>query len=312
MNILNFKNLIKNNYNIQISIKITNFGIMKRELFKVKNSRYNNWDEIFKNPGPISVKSFVTGYVVINKRGTLNPDHPNAGNIEDELLKVPILAHWIHHDEFGDYLVDAGLDHSYYNNPQGNIKGLFAGLYKKLGRIDEYIQEKNQNILYHIKNNSINLKGVFLSHLHSDHIAGVRELPKNIPFVIGKGEKYKEHYPFLYGDYLKGIEVLYEIDFYKASVMPILGPCMDIFGDASFWAIPTPGHTKGHISFLINGKEKPILFATDACFIKLGFEKGIGSSDYTDDVLMAQSSLNNLIEFKKAYPQIKVICGHEI
>ena len=94
--------------------------------------------------------------------------------------------------------------------------------------------------------------------------------------------------------------------------MPILGPCADIFGDGSFWAIPTPGHTRGHISFLANSENGPILLATDACFIKLGFEKGIGSSDYTDDVLMAQSSLNNLVEFKRTYPNVELICGHEI
>ena len=285
---------------------------MKRKLYTIKKSNFSNWDDVFNNPGPISIKSFVTGYVMINKRGTLNPNHPNAGTIEDELLKVPILAHWIHHDEFGDYLVDAGLDYSYYQNPQGNMMGLFAWLYNKLGRVDEYILEKNQNIGYFVKKNSIDLKGVFLSHLHSDHIAGVRELPKNIPYVVGKGEKYIDHKPLFYGDFLKGIEVLYEIDFSKGTKMPILGPCADIFGDGSFWIIPTPGHTKGHISFLINGEENPVLLATDACFIKLGFEKEIGSSDYTEDVLMAQSSLNNLVEFKKVYFQVKVIYGHEM
>ncbi|MGF7118042.1 MBL fold metallo-hydrolase [Methanobacterium oryzae] len=285
---------------------------MKREAFMVKKNNFNDWKEVFKNPKPITVKSFITGHVIINKRGALNPDHPKARNIGNESLKVPILAHWIHHQEFGDYLVDAGLDHSYYQNPTGNIKGIFSWLFKKLGYADEYFQEKNQDILYHVKKNSIKLKGVFLSHLHSDHMAGIRDLPKDIPYAVGKGEKYIDHKPFFYGDYLNGIEVLYEIDFSKASNMPILGPCADIFGDGSFWAIPTPGHTKGHISFLVNAPHNPILLTTDACFIKLGFEKEIGSSDYTEDILMAQLSLNNLVEFKKAYKDVKVICGHEI
>ncbi|MBI5681104.1 MAG: MBL fold metallo-hydrolase [Methanobacterium sp.] len=285
---------------------------MKREKFKVKSSNFNDWNEIFKNPERISVKSFITGYVKINKRGTLNPKHPNAGNIEDESLNVPILVHWIHHHKFGDYLVDAGLDSSYYQNPHGEMKGLFAGLFKKLGLGDTYFQEKNQDIAYHIKKNSIKLNGVFLSHLHSDHMTGARDLPKNIPYVVGMGEKYFEHKPLFYGDYLKGIEVLYEIDFLNAPNMPILGPCADIFGDGSFWAIKTPGHTRGHISFLINCIDGPVLLTTDACFIRLGFEKGIASSSYTDDVEMAQASLNNLVEFKRVYPQVKVCPGHEL
>lgn len=272
---------------------------MKRVIFKVKKSDFKDWDEIFKNPCPVRVKSFITGYVMINKRGALNPDHPEAGDIDDELLKVPVLSHWIHHDEFGDYLVDAGLDKSYSLDLYKKRKYFF----KKDN--EEYFQEKNQNIAYHVEKNSITLNGVFLSHLHADHTAGVRELPKDIPYVVGKGEKIKDNN-------LKGIEVLYEMDFSKGIKMPFLGPCIDIFGDNSFWAIPTPGHTRGHISFLINGQSGPVLLATDACFIKSGFKRGIGSSDYTDDVLMAQASLNNLVEFKRVYKQVEVICGHEI
>lgn len=286
---------------------------MNRELFKVKKSNFTDWNDVFQNPRPINVKSFITGYVLINKIGTLNPDHPKAGDIEDEILKVPVLSHWIHHEDFGNYLVDAGLDSSYTDDPHGKMKGLLAGLFKIFKiNTDEYLQEKGQNIAFHIKKNSIELNGVFLSHLHSDHIAGIRELPKNIQYIIGKGEKYIGRKPLFYGDYLKGIDVLYEIDFSKGNNTPILGPCVDIFEDGSFWAISTPGHTKGHISFLINSQKGPILLTTDACFIKLGFEKGIGSSDYTDDILMAQSSLNNLVEFKKVYNQVNVICGHEI
>lgn len=286
---------------------------MKRNTFQLKKTKYGDFDEVFKNPCSIELKSFVTGYVVINKKGTLNPEHPNAGNIENEDLKVPVMVHWIKHPKLGDYIIDAGLDKSYFKDPQGKMKGIFAGIFKKFELFDEeYIQEKDQNIAYHVKKNSINLKGVFLSHLHSDHIAGVRELPKDIPYIVGKGEKYTNCKPFFYGDYLNGIEVLYEIDFSKASVMPILGQCADIFGDGSFWAIRTPGHTKGHMSFLINSKNNPILLTSDACFINEGFEKGIGSSSYTDDVEMAQSSLNNLVEFKRTYTNISVLCGHEI
>lgn len=285
---------------------------MKRKLYRVKKSNYHNWNEVFKNPRPIDVKSFITGYVMINKRGTLNPKHKGAQDIEDELLKVPVLSHWIHHAKYGDYLVDAGLDSSYTVDPYGKMKGLFTALFKRFKLFgDQYIQDRDQNLGFHIKKNSINLNGVFLSHLHSDHIAGIRELPKNIHYFVGKGEKYTECKPFFYGDYLEGIKVLYEIDFSKAPDMPILGPCVDIFTDGSFWAIQTPGHTMGHLSFLINSNDGPILLATDACFIKLGFKRGIGSSDYTDDILMAQSSLNNLVEFKKIYRQVEVICGHE-
>jgi N-acyl homoserine lactone hydrolase len=285
---------------------------MKKKPFKIKKTKIISWDKVFGNPQLITLKSFVTGHVIIPKIGTINPDHPKAGVIEDELLEVPVLAHWIHHEKLGDYLIDAGLDSSYHHDPHGNMKGLLAKLFIKAKIfVDEYKQAEKQNIGYYIKEHGIKLKGVFFTHLHSDHMAGTRELPKNIPYVIGKCEKYREYKPFFYGSYLKGVETLYIIDFKGVNNMPPLGKCTDIFGDESLWAISTPGHTKGHISFLINAKKGPILIAGDVCFIKSNFKKEVGPSSYTEDIKVNQQSLDKIIEFKKKYPQVKVICGHE-
>ena len=285
---------------------------MKRKAFNFEKHDLKKWDEVFNNPQQITVKSFITGYVILNKRGALNPDHPKAGIIDDKLLEVPVLAHWIHHEKLGDYLIDTGLDNSYYTDPHGNMKGLLAKLFIKAKIfVDEYKQAKNQNISHYIEENGIKLNGVFFTHLHCDHIAGTRELPKNIQYVVSKGEKYHDYKPLFYGDYLKGVETLYEIDFKDAEDMPILGKCVDIFGDGSLWAVSTPGHTKGHISFLINAKKGPILIAGDVCFIKSSFENGIGPSSYTEDVKINQESFDKILEFKKFHPQIEVICGHE-
>ncbi|MGB9978506.1 MBL fold metallo-hydrolase [Methanobacterium sp.] len=286
---------------------------MKREAFNFKKHYFKEWNEVFDNPQQITVKSFITGQVLLNKRGALNPDHPKAGAINNELLEVPVLAHWIHHEKLGDYLIDTGLDSSYHNDPHGNMKGILAKLFIKTNLfVDEYKQAKNQNISYHIKKNRIKLNGVFFTHLHSDHIAGTRELPKNITYVTGKEEKYHDHKPFFYGDYLKGVKTLYEIDFEDTVDMPVLGKCIDIFGDESFWAISTPGHTKGHISFLVNSIEGPILLTGDVCFIKSSFKNGVAPSSYTEDVRVNQKSFDKIFEFKMVYPKIKVICGHEI
>ena len=279
---------------------------MKRATFPVKKSTMKTWDEIFRNPRPIKVESIKTGEVEIQRVGTINPQHSHAVNIKDETLNVPIMAHIAHHEEFGDYLIDAGLDVSYYNDPHGNVRGPFAGFFA-----DEFHQDKNQNIAFQLQKRQLKLKGVFLSHLHSDHMAGVRELPKNIQYVVGKGEKYSDYKPFFYGNYLRGIKILYEIEFSTVESILPLGPSADLLGDGSLWAISTPGHTRGHMSFIVNGFEGPILLTTDACFIREGLELGVASSDYTWNVDKAQKSLDMILEFLKEYPEVKVICGHE-
>ena len=273
---------------------------MKIKQLKVKSNPCKSWKEIFQNPCDITLESFKTGTVKINRRGTINTEHPEAGHIKDEVIIVPIIAHLIHHDEFGYFLLDTGLDASYTHDPKGGIGGSFA---------DEFIQLENENINYHLDSLNIKLDGVFLSHMHSDHIAGVRELPKNIPYVAAKGEigGYKPEF----GDFLRDIQTLYEIDFSKLEDKPPLGPCADLFGDGSLWAVSTPGHSKGHTSFLINSLKEPILLTMDAAFIMDNLKLKVAPSDYTWDIKMAQQSLEQIISFLEDYPEVKVEPGHE-
>lgn len=274
---------------------------MKIITFPIKKNIRKNWDEIFQNPQPITLKIFQTGTVTINKKGALNPEHPKAQNMVDEELTVPILSYWIHHQKLGDYLLDAGLDKSYYQDPRGGIKEPLA---------DEFQQEKNQNIKFHLEKNKIELKSVFLSHLHPDHIAGIRELPKNIPYITGKGE-LEEYKPESCGNFLKNIQILKEIDFSKINEIPPLGPSANLLCDRSLWAIHTPGHTPGHTSFLINSLKNPTFLTMDACFIQENLKKAVAPSSYTWNIKQAQTTLENIIKFLKEYPQVKVQCGHE-
>jgi N-acyl homoserine lactone hydrolase len=275
---------------------------MKIKEFKIKKSELKSWKEIFQNPRDITIESFKTGSVKINRRGTINNKHPNAGYIKDQILYVPIISHLIKHNEFGNYLIDAGLDATYTYDTHGGVKGKFA---------DEFIQEKNENIGFHLEKKGIKLESIFLSHLHPDHIAGARELPKEIPYIVGKGE-IEQYQPEIYGDFLKDIDTLYEIDFSKLNEIPPLGPSGDLLGDGSLWAISTPGHTKGHISYLINGLDAPIFLTMDASFINDNLRLKIAPCDYTEDLNLAQKTLEQICEFLLEYPEVKVISGHEL
>jgi N-acyl homoserine lactone hydrolase len=274
---------------------------MKIKEFKIKKNPLESWSKVFQNPRDVRVESFKTGTVNIGRRGTINTKHPEAGYIKDEVLKVPIMSHWVHHKELGDFLLDAGLDKMYADDPYGGVTGESA---------DEFFQMKNENVKFHLDIRKINLKGIFLSHLHVDHIAGIRELPKNILYIVGHGE-IEQYQPELKNDFLKDVEAVYEIDFSKLEKMPPLGHCADLLADGSVWAISTPGHTKGHISYLINGLKGPIFLTMDACFIQDNLKLKIAPSDYTWDIGMAQKTLDMIIKFSDDFPEVKIICGHE-
>lgn len=275
-------------------MKIVEFSYQKRGI--------TDWREVFQHPQPITLEAFCTGTVVINRRGTINPEHPLAAGIEEEEVEVPILSYWIHHEARGDYLLDVGLDASYYQEPRGGLEGT---------EVDQFHQEKNQNIAHHLEEKGIDVQGVFFSHLHADHAAGQRELPKDIPYVVAKGE-YDDYHPELHGDFLEGMEVLHELDFSRADEMPPLGPSVDLLGDGSLWAILTPGHTRKHLSFLVNGYGGPIFLTMDAAFIRKNLDRGVAPSDYTWDVEMAQETLEKIMEFLRECPEVRVRVGHEL
>lgn len=274
---------------------------MRIRHFNPKKSIYKSWDEVFQHPRQVMVKGFQTGTVTINKKGTLNPKHPRAKDIADEELEVPIIAHWVHHELLGDYLLDAGLDAQYYQDKKGGLLG---------SQVDEFHQKENESIAHHLAQHKINPRGVFFSHLHADHAAGVRELPSNILYVAGKGE-YEEYNSKISGNYLEGMEDLQIIDFTHAEQIFPLGACADLLGDGSLWAVWTPGHTPGHMSFLVNGYDKPTFLTMDAAFIEENLKQGVAPSDYTWDVELAQKTLDKIIEFIKIYPQVRVWVGHE-
>jgi glyoxylase-like metal-dependent hydrolase (beta-lactamase superfamily II) len=213
----------------------------------------------------------------------------------------------IQHQEFGAYLIDAGLDKSYVHNPHGTIRGLMVESYLGKGS-----QEPNTHIAAILEQEKIQLQGVFLTHLHQDHTAGIVDLPKDIPYVAGKNERYVNFRLFMQGDHLAGIDELHEIDFAEGIDLPPLGKGIDVFGDGSLWAILSSGHSAGHVIFLINGIDEQALFTGDACNDHYQFETGIGPGSYSSDLEGGQEVLERIILFKERYPEVKLVYGHDL
>ncbi|MTK64830.1 MAG: MBL fold metallo-hydrolase [Methanobacterium sp.] len=272
---------------------------MKIKNYQLKRSSYESWETIFNNPAPIEVQTYQTGSVLIELDGTFNPNHLKSPRIYGT-VEVPILSHFLSHKKLGNFLLDAGLDKSYYLDPYGGVE---------TPQKEEYIQDKNQNIGYQLGDNASKLKAVFLSHMHPDHIAGIRDLPKDIPVIVGKGE-IEDYEPDLYGDFLKDVETVCEIDFQDSDTISPFSKCADLLGDGSLWAISTPGHTRGHMSFIVNGLMGPKLLTMDVAFIQENISYGVAPSDYTLNVEEAQRSLDMLIQFIRLFRGIEVTAGH--
>ncbi|KAA3620827.1 MAG: MBL fold metallo-hydrolase [Bacteroidetes bacterium] len=281
-------------------------SMIPRIPYSAPEASHQSWDEILSSSTPITIQTHSTGIMQTDLSGIMNLDHERAADIQEKIVEIPVNVFIILHHEFGDYLIDAGLDSSYANNPHGTIKGILAK--KFLGKGS---QEPNTHIAAILEQQNIQLKGVWLTHMHPDHIAGVIDLPKNIPYVAGKGERYVNFRFIMQTDHLKGIEALYEIDFSKGIDLPPFGKGVDLFGDGSFWAIESSGHSTGHVMFFINGADEKVLVTGDACNDQNQFDTGIGPGYFSSDIEEAQKMLESIISFKEQYPEVRLLFGHD-
>lgn len=272
----------------------------------IKKSKVKDWESIFLNPTLIKIETLRTGTIVSKISGLLNLKNANAIQLKDGVANIPVLAHIVRHEKYGDYLIDTGFDSSFTNEIGGNFKGILKKSYFK-----NYIQEnKSEGIEFQLKDRCLNLNGVFLTHFH-EHASGSSSLPNEIPYIYGNGEHEENFFPFVYSDFFKNKVDLQRIDFLGGQDMPIFGKCVDLFGDGSFWAVSTPGHTKGHISYIVNGKESQALITGDVCISKKGFELGVETGKFSLNIEQCRESFLKIKEFAKNYPYIKVIFGHE-
>lgn len=226
--------------------------------------------------------------------------------IQNKKVYVPVLSHLVRHPQKGDILIDTGMDESFSKSGHGNF-GCLAKFFSFAK------QKPETDIGNQLKNVNARLTAVYFTHAHLDHTSGVPALPKNIPYFAGKGTVH-DSFADIFGvctNHLDGIESILEIDFSKAAIVESLGRVIDVWGDGSLWAIHTPGHSAGHISFLVNSSNGSYLITGDASHTEYGFKNKIPPGKNAN-AQESEITLNKLIQFVNRHPDVKVIFGHDI
>ena len=280
--------------------------MIRRVPYPAPEPAYHSWENILSHPQPITIRTYSTGMMTTLLSVIMNLEHSQAQDIKDELVQYPVNVSIIQHQEFGTYLIDAGLDASYVDNPLGFMKGIMT---KNLGRAT---QDPNTDIATILDREKVQIRGVFLTHLHFDHTAGILDLPKDIPYFVSKDEPYANFRFFYHGDHLAGVDEIYDLDLAEGIELSPLGKSVDVFGDGSLWAISARGHSKGQIMYFVNGIEGQILVTGDACNTRYQFDTGVGPGGFSSDLEQAQETLDRIIAFKEQYPEVKLVYGHDL
>jgi N-acyl homoserine lactone hydrolase len=174
---------------------------------------------------------------------------------------MPIWVWVIEHPE-GIYIIDTGENTQVQDPNYFKSSGVFTNwLNKTLFRFKVEREEEIDKQLLKLNINPKDVKTVILTHLHLDHIDGLKYFP-DAKIIVNKLEWEK---PF--GD----LPALYPT-WFKPSLID-LNDKYESFLNANFLtnkkdliALHTPGHTNGHMSILLKTDTCDILFAGDVCY----------------------------------------------
>ncbi len=112
------------------------------------------------------------------------------------------------------------------------------------------------------------IRAVFASHLHGDHIAGLRDLTRATIWCGGDALRHLRHTSrirLLRRGYLPALlpddfaRRHRRIEDHSTQSLPgrwaSLGDGYDLVGDGSLWAVPLPGHARGHFGLLLRHED---------------------------------------------------------
>lgn len=260
-------------------------------------------------PGPIELTRVVAADWAVDRAGLINLDHPQAeaAGLEDGDEPIQIYAYVIEHPTHGRFLIDSGVAASFRDRDTAPVSGMVASA-MNFDALAVHVD--TATLLTRIGP----VAGVFLTHLHLDHIMGLPDVPDAVPVYVGPGEAAASGFlnMFTQGttDDLIGEAELRHWAF-AADPDGVVDGVIDVFGDATVFAIHAPGHTPGSTAFVVRTPQGPALLVGDACHTDWGWQHAVEPGTFNNDGEQAARSLSRLQALARSIPGLTVHLGHQ-
>lgn len=267
---------------------------------------------LLDQPGPVELESVASSDWAVDRSGLINLKHPTAkaANLEDGDEPIQVFFHALRHPTKGLFIVDTGIETALRDAPEKSaMQGIVASamhleklkVHQPLG---EWLAKQPQP-----------LAGVFLTHLHLDHVTGMADVPAGTPVYTGPGEAQARAFLNVLlkpntDRALAGKAALSEWT-YAAEASGLFEGAVDIFGDGSVWALWVPGHTPGSTAYLVRSTKGPVLLTGDASHTRWGWEHDVEPGTFTADGPRGVDSFKKLRAFAAAHPNVTVRFGHQ-
>jgi N-acyl homoserine lactone hydrolase len=228
-----------------------------------------------------------------------------AIGLGSKTVRIPLPAFLVEHPGAGPVLIDAGLDPSMSFGP---LLGTFVARSFRIapdGPVPDQLRARGVE--------PGDVKHMLITHLHLDHASGIRQFPAATVFTsqrewraftgrAGARSGYvRSHVP-------DGATVrTLDFDGPQAGTYASFGHALDLFGDGSVHAVYTPGHTAGHVSYVLRTESGEVLVAGDAVYTRHTLETG-----HLPTIMASEERFRRSLDQIRAYDGGLVIPGHDM
>jgi glyoxylase-like metal-dependent hydrolase (beta-lactamase superfamily II) len=232
-------------------------------------------------------------------------------------VRIPIHVFVIEHEQ-GLVLFDTGMDRRAVTDPNyfpDKITAFFMDhiFAFHLGPEDTLTRQLQ---IAGIQTESVS-KAV-ISHLHFDHVGGIREIPQAELYVSdAEWQHMLGAHPEREGILRRDIDIpnaKWNQVVFQPTDDPALVPfteAFDLLGDGSMTLLPTPGHTPGSMSMFVQRSDAPpLLLIGDLAYDADALERNQFPGTGDKDVLRV--SYQKVREFKSRYPGLIVVPSHDV
>ncbi len=255
--------------------------------------------------GPVVFEKRVAATWEVPLSGLLNLEHPKAlaEGIEDRSEPIEVYVYVLRHPSAGTFIVDSGISERF--NIEGGNPDLSSVVAMAMNTDLLEVELSTADLAEALGG----IDGVFLSHIHIDHIMGLTDLPPDTPVYIGPGDASftAALNAFSQGTTDRLLAVQGELREWQYGGSKAL----DVLGDGSVFAIHSPGHTPGSTAYLVMSTEGPQLLLGDATHTRWGWENGVEPGTFSADIPQSADSLAWLVELAGDLTGVTVHPGHQ-